>query len=255
MAVLEYHLSDAYSTSDGNGRWGYYCPGGGYIPNARFDGRDTVVGATSVASALSQYKTKYNAALTYPSACSLSVFVDFDSTSRRLRVKTKVFKVDAFSNARLRYAIAQNKVTSTWSHVVRKMLPNYTGVVIPDTLSIGATFADSQSYTLSSSWTPRNCRVVVFVQIDNSVVPKPVLRSTESGLFPSWVFGDANGDSTVNAVDAVYLINYLFIDGPPPTPLATGDVNRDCMINASDVVYLINYLFIDGHPLLRGCIW
>jgi len=246
-------LSDGYATADGNGRATYYSIE--YIPNANFDGRDSVVGASSVAQALSAYRTKYNAAMTLASACSLNIFVDFDSSSRKLRVKAKVFKVDAFSNARLRYAIAQNKITTTWSHVVRKMLPNYSGVVIPDTLSIGAMFADSQNYTLSSSWTPRNCNVVIFVQKDTAYTLKPVLRSAKSGLFPSWVFGDANGDSTVDVVDVVYLINYMFVDGPPPNPLASGDVNRDCIIDVSDVVYLTNYLFIDGPPPQRGCIW
>jgi hypothetical protein len=255
LAVLEYHLSDGYSTTDGNGRWGYYCPGGGYIPNARFDGGDSVVGASSVAWALNQYKIKYNAALIYPSACTLSIFVDFDSTSRFLKVKSRVTKIDAFSNARLRYAIAQNKLTSTWSHVVRKMLPSYSGVVIPDTLSIGATFADSQSYTLLASWTPRNCNVVVFVQKDNSVLPKPVLRSTESGLFPTWVSGDANKDSIVGISDVIYLQNYLFLGTAAPKPLASGDPNYDCNVDIGDVIYLINYLFLNGPAPSKGCAW
>jgi hypothetical protein len=255
VAVLEYHLSDSYSTTDGNGRWSYYCPGGGYVPNARFDGGDSVVGSNdNVGWALSQYRNKYNVAMTYASACTLSIFVDFDSTSRFLKVKSRVTKVDAFSNSRLRYAIAQ-KVTSTWSHVVRKMLPNYTGVVIPDTLSIGATFADSQSYTLSTSWTPRNCNVVVFVQKDNSVLPKPVLRSTKSGLFPTWVSGDANEDSIVDISDVIYLQNYLFLGAASPKPLASGDINHDCNVDIADVIYLINYLFLNGPVPSRGCAW
>jgi hypothetical protein len=61
-----------------------------------------------------------------------------------------------------------------------------------------------------------------------------------------FVAGDANNDETVNASDVVYLINYLFIGGPPPVVLPSGDVNCDGKINASDVVYLINYLFIRG---------
>jgi hypothetical protein len=65
-----------------------------------------------------------------------------------------------------------------------------------------------------------------------------------------WVYisGDANGDGIVEIADVVYLINYLFISGPAPKPLAAGDVNCDGIINASDVVYLINYLFIGGPP-------
>ncbi len=62
------------------------------------------------------------------------------------------------------------------------------------------------------------------------------------------VSGDANGDGIWNASDVVYLINYLFISGPPPVPLQAGDANCNGIINAADVVYLINYLFIGGPP-------
>jgi hypothetical protein len=60
--------------------------------------------------------------------------------------------------------------------------------------------------------------------------------------------GDANGDGMINIVDVVYLINFLFIEGPPPKPFAAGDVNCNDYITASDVIYLINYLFIGGPP-------
>jgi hypothetical protein len=58
--------------------------------------------------------------------------------------------------------------------------------------------------------------------------------------------GDVDGDGGLNAADVVYLINYLYIGGPPPVPMAVGDVNCDGAINAADVVYLINYLYIHG---------
>jgi hypothetical protein len=64
----------------------------------------------------------------------------------------------------------------------------------------------------------------------------------------SFIRGDANGDGFVNGSDVVYLINYLFIGGPPPAPLPAGDANDDGFINISDVVYLINYLFQGGPP-------
>ena len=60
--------------------------------------------------------------------------------------------------------------------------------------------------------------------------------------------GDANGDGVINSVDIVYLINYLFISGPAPVPLAAGDANSNGVVNAADVVYLVNYLFIGGPP-------
>ncbi len=62
--------------------------------------------------------------------------------------------------------------------------------------------------------------------------------------------GDANGDSVINVGDAVYLINYVFKEGPPPTPYAicSGDANGDCTCNIGDAVFLINLIFKDGPP-------
>jgi hypothetical protein len=60
--------------------------------------------------------------------------------------------------------------------------------------------------------------------------------------------GDANGDGAVDPADVVYLINYLFKEGPVPDPLEAGDVNCDDVVDPADVVYLINYLFQGGPP-------
>jgi hypothetical protein len=60
--------------------------------------------------------------------------------------------------------------------------------------------------------------------------------------------GDVNRDGVVDGSDVVYLINYLFIGGSAPDPLALGDANCDGVVNIVDVVYLINYLFINGPP-------
>ena len=69
--------------------------------------------------------------------------------------------------------------------------------------------------------------------------------------FTYFVGGDCNNDETVNIADVVCLINYLFIEGPPPVALPSGDPNCDGKINIADVVYLVNYLFIQGPaPLL-----
>jgi photosystem II stability/assembly factor-like uncharacterized protein len=63
-----------------------------------------------------------------------------------------------------------------------------------------------------------------------------------------YVKGDANDDGKVTVSDVVYLINYLFKGGTPPSLLEAGDVNCDGKITVSDVVYLINYLFKGGPP-------
>jgi hypothetical protein len=70
-------------------------------------------------------------------------------------------------------------------------------------------------------------------------------RGVLSGEFTR---GDANGDGSINSGDVVYLINYLFVGGPAPSPLEAGDVDCSGEINATDVIFLINYLFIGGPP-------
>jgi parallel beta-helix repeat protein len=66
--------------------------------------------------------------------------------------------------------------------------------------------------------------------------------------------GDVNGDEIVEVVDVIYLINYLFKDGPPPLPMVcAGDANGDGELTVSDVVYLINYLFKSGPPPSQDC--
>jgi hypothetical protein len=64
--------------------------------------------------------------------------------------------------------------------------------------------------------------------------------------------GDVNGNGVIEGGDIIYLINYLFRDYPPPSPLSSGDLNCDMGVNAADVVFLISYLFRDG-PTSRCC--
>ncbi len=65
--------------------------------------------------------------------------------------------------------------------------------------------------------------------------------------------GDANGDSTQNVADAIYIINAIFKDGPKPDPLCNGDANGDAVMTIGDVVFLINYIFRGGKPPIPGC--
>jgi hypothetical protein len=62
------------------------------------------------------------------------------------------------------------------------------------------------------------------------------------------VCGDCAGDGMVDIADVIYLINYLFINGPPPNPRDVGDANSDGYINVGDIIYLLNYLFVSGPP-------
>jgi hypothetical protein len=60
--------------------------------------------------------------------------------------------------------------------------------------------------------------------------------------------GDATADGFINIADVVYLVTYLFQNGPLPCPMEAGDATCDGLVNIGDVVYLVTYLFQGGPP-------
>ena len=72
--------------------------------------------------------------------------------------------------------------------------------------------------------------------------------ATISILGDPFLFGDANRDGLVDLGDVVFLVNYLYRNGPAPEPGSAGDVNCDGTVDLGDVVYLTNYLFRGGTP-------
>ena len=66
------------------------------------------------------------------------------------------------------------------------------------------------------------------------------------GISKSFTRGDTNGDGEINIADVVFLVNYLFADGPAPYPLEAGDADCSGEVDIADVIFLLNYLFIGG---------
>jgi hypothetical protein len=62
-------------------------------------------------------------------------------------------------------------------------------------------------------------------------------------------FNDTLDWPAIDISDLVYLINYLYKDGPAPEPFADqGDVTADGIVDLGDVVHLIRYAYRGGPP-------
>lgn len=60
--------------------------------------------------------------------------------------------------------------------------------------------------------------------------------------------GDFNGDAVVDIVDAVSVLNYLFVSGEAPGCLDAIDVDDTGSIEVTDVLYMLAFLFQMGTP-------
>jgi hypothetical protein len=65
-------------------------------------------------------------------------------------------------------------------------------------------------------------------------------------VVPSYVCGDADASEGVDIDDVVYLINYIFLSGPEPSPFESGDADCSGAVDIDDVVWLIAYIFSEG---------
>jgi len=63
-----------------------------------------------------------------------------------------------------------------------------------------------------------------------------------------YICGDVDDSETVNILDVVFLINYLYHGGLAPDPIESGDADGNTILNILDITYLINYLYKDGAP-------
>lgn len=91
------------------------------------------------------------------------------------------------------------------------------------------------------------------------------LRAGDDGFvveLPALESGDANGDWSIDLSDPVYLLEYLFLDGPAPVPVLcglevteapNGDVNGDGTLDISDAVRLLGHLYLGGPPPVHAC--
>ena len=68
--------------------------------------------------------------------------------------------------------------------------------------------------------------------------------------------GDANGTGSVNIADGIFLLQFLYQDGPTATCLDAADANDDGVIDVADAIYILATLKSGGTlppPPYPGC--
>jgi uncharacterized protein (TIGR02145 family) len=61
------------------------------------------------------------------------------------------------------------------------------------------------------------------------------------------ICGDINNDGAGPDIsDLLWLVDYMFQDGPPPPQLYSADINGDFVVDISDVIFLVDYSFSNG---------
>ncbi len=70
----------------------------------------------------------------------------------------------------------------------------------------------------------------------------------------SYLPGDQNSDRTLDILDVVGLVGYVFRSESGPTPLDAADTNGDCQADIVDVVTLIGYVWRNGPLPVPGCL-
>ena len=57
---------------------------------------------------------------------------------------------------------------------------------------------------------------------------------------------DHNGSPLIDIADLVYLVDYMFNEGPTPVCLGEADLDANGVNDIADLVFLVDYMFNDG---------
>ena len=64
--------------------------------------------------------------------------------------------------------------------------------------------------------------------------------------------GDANSDGTLNIADAIFMLNFLYQNGPAPECMDAADLNDDGQVDLADPIHLLIVQNPTGHGFEPG---
>ncbi|MCK4657442.1 MAG: hypothetical protein KAT85_10415, partial [candidate division Zixibacteria bacterium] len=76
---------------------------------------------------------------------------------------------------------------------------------------------------------------------------------TVSYALSTYVCGDANSSKSIDIDDVLFLISFIFLEGPAPEPSESADPDCSDGSDIDDLVYLLNYIFLNGLPPCADC--
>jgi hypothetical protein len=172
MLLISYHASDPFSNIDGNIRLSYYSVLG--EPTTLADGVLRLVGSyDNVRQDSAAFAGFYNQRHAVSSPLSITVTGRYNTSTHAGRVKATITNTGstALLSRRLRYVIVETvpynwQWTDTCWQVCRKMPTYPSGVTL--SLNPGETKADSQNFTIDTTWVESRIRLVAFVQNDST---------------------------------------------------------------------------------------
>ena len=89
----------------------------------------------------------------------------------------------------------------------------------------------------------RAVRVLVSGQV---AIDEIELYAGESTPRAEFIRGNADGQGGLNLTDGIFLFNFLFLGGPPPTCREAADANNDGELNLTDGIVVLNFQFLGG---------
>ena len=127
-------------------------------------------------------------------------------------------------------------------------------------LPAGAAFTYLGNGEGTFEWSPLSSDIgdhdITFTAYDNDdLTDYEVITITVSdGCCIPPMRGDVNADGApgepgIDVADVVYLVNFMFKQGPPPPCFEESNTNgseREKLIDIQDLVYLVNYMFKQG---------
>ena len=76
---------------------------------------------------------------------------------------------------------------------------------------------------------------------------------TVSYTLSTYVCGDANSSKFVDIDDVLFLISFIFLNGPAPVTVESCDPDCSGGSDIDDIVYLLSYIFLYGPPPCADC--